>query len=182
MGIWERKRDRVGNALRRARPEASEDLVASLSEQVVVTAERSVRANRGSRLAFGTALVVLMVGSFASFGGLSYAASGAKSTATAVQKAVAPAKAERKTTSAAAQYDEEKVPTPTVVKQDSPGPPTVVEEDSSGPTIRVAGQSAGPRATNDTLPFTGFGLGMTAALGSLLLLLGIVLRRREAHE
>lgn len=173
MGIWKGKRDRVGNALRRAKPEASDDLVARLSEAVEAANELTARRSRGSRLAFGTALIVLMVGSFASFGGLSYAASGAKNTAAAVQKAVASTQAERRTTtSAAAQYHEETVLTP----------PTVREEDSSGPTIRVASQSAGPRATNDTLPFTGFGLGTTAALGSLLLILGIVLRRREARE
>ena len=107
MGIWERKRDRVGNALRSARPEASEDLVSRLSEHVVAANERSARTNRRSRLAFGTALVVFMAGSFASFGGLSYAATGAKNTASAVQQVVAPAKAEQKKTSATAQYGEE---------------------------------------------------------------------------
>ena len=93
MGIWRRKRDTVGNELRSARPEASEDLVARLDGQVIAANDRLARRNRGSRLAFGTALLVFVLGSFASFGGLSYAATGAKNTATAVQKAVAPAKA-----------------------------------------------------------------------------------------
>jgi hypothetical protein len=171
MGIWQRKRDSVGNALRSARPEASEDLVARLGGDVASASARPARRSRGSRVAFGTALLVFVLGSFASFGGLSYAATGAKNTATAVQKAVAPAKAEPKQTSATAQYDEEQVPTP----------PTGVDEEEP-PVVQIAGESAGPQPAGDTLPFTGFGLGMTVALGAALLLLGIVLRRREARE
>ena len=49
--------------------------------------------------------------------------------------------------------------------------------------IKVAGISTTqPAASSGQLPFTGFGLGVTAALGLLLLGLGVLLRRREARD
>lgn len=167
MRIWGKRRDSVETALRAARPTASDEFVGGLTDQVLASSRTRRQANRGSRLAFGAAVTVFMVGTFASFGGLGYAATNAQA------NAAAPAKASQ--SAAAAQYDEEKVPSPP--KSDSTlTPPT------SPPTVAVAGQSTDPQPATGTLPFTGLGLGATAALGSLLLALGIMLRRREVRE
>jgi hypothetical protein len=171
MGMrWKRKRDPVEAALREARPAASDELVGQLSERVLATAV--TRSNRGSRLAFGAAVTVFMLGTFASFGGLGYAASSAQTTATAVKRVVAPAKTQKAhRSSAASQYGEQSVLTPPVAKPKDPAP-----------TARVAAASAASPPKSGTLPFTGLGLGATALLGSLLLTLGVVLRRRGARE
>ena len=168
MRIWGKGRDSVDKALRAARPTASDEFVGGLTDQVLATSGAKRQANRGSRLAFGAAVTVFMVGTFASFGGLGYAATNAEG------KAAAPAKVEGSQSAAAAQYEEEDVPS--VVEKSRLTPPT------SPPTVAVAGQAAGPQPATGTLPFTGLGLGATAALGSLLLALGIMLRRREARE
>jgi hypothetical protein len=168
MRIWGRRRDSVEEALRAAKPNASDELVGALTDQVLTTSRTRQQANRGSRLAFGAAVTVFMVGTFASFGGLGYAAT------TNAEKAAAPAKTTATQSAAAAQYDEEDVPS--VVGQSTLTPP------KSPPTVVVAGQSAGATPASGTLPFTGLGLGATAALGSMLLALGIVLRRRETSR
>ena len=158
MKIWGRGRDSVEEALRGARPVANEEFVAGLNQHVLQT--QRPQSLRASRLAFGAAVTVFMLGTFASFGGLGYAATNATA-----EKA-APAKSQ---SAAAAQYDEEKVP--------SAATPTLTPPKGAS-TVAVAGQSTAPKSTG-TLPFTGLGLGATAALGSMLLLLGVVLRRRE---
>ena len=167
MGFWGKRRDRVDEALRSARPVASDELVDSLTQQVVAATAPKASRSRGSRLAFGAAVTVFMVGTFASFGGLGYAAT------TADQ---ANAKAQAPQSAASAQYDEEKVPSPPTGKASVLTPP------KSPPSVSVAGQSTAPQAASGTLPFTGIGLGATAALGTMLLLLGVMLRRREARE
>lgn len=167
MRIWKGQQDSVDTALRSAAPRAADELVDELSGRVLASATR--RTGRSSRTAFGAALTVFMLGTFASFGGLGYAASSAQSTATAVKRVVV-AKKSTKTvvqTSAATQYGAQTVPT---VKA------------PSDPVVRVAGTSATQPQQTGTLPFTGYGLGGTAALGTALLALGLVLRRREQLE
>ena len=169
MGIWG-KRDHVEEVLRSAKPVAPEELVDSLSGEVAAASapKPKPRSHKASRLAFGAAVTVFMLGTFASFGGLGYAATNG---------AAADAKAVGQQSAASAQYDEEKVPSPPTVGQSSTTPPTLTPPKST-PTVSVAGESTAPQSTG-TLPFTGLGLGATAALGSLLLALGVVLRRRE---
>ena len=109
---WKRERDPVDSVLRSAAPRPSDDLVAGLSDRVLATAPK--RAGRGSRTAFAAALAVFMLGTFASFGGLGYAASGAQSASEVVKRVVAPAKVQKqaKRTAAAGQYGEQAVPQP----------------------------------------------------------------------
>jgi hypothetical protein len=165
--IWKGQQDPVDNALRSAAPRAADELVDELSGRVLASATR--RSGRSSRTAFGAALTVFMLGTFASFGGIGYAATSAQSTVTAVKRVVIAEKKAKTVaqTSAATQYGAQKVPT---VKT------------PSEPVVRVAGTSATQPQQTGTLPFTGYGLGATAALGAALLALGLVLRRREQLE
>jgi hypothetical protein len=149
MGIWGKRRDHVEEVLRSARPVASDELVDSLTNEVAMAYAPKPRSHKASRLAFGAAVTVFMLGTFASFGGLGYAATNGAAT---------PAK----------------VPT---VGESSVATPTLTPPKSS-PTVSVAGESTAPQSTG-TLPFTGLGLGATALLGSMLLVFGVFLRRRE---
>jgi hypothetical protein len=161
MRFWGRGRDSVEEALRAARPVADDELVDGLTARVAASNAPRPRTNRGSRLAFGAAVTVFMLGTFASFGGLGYAATNQQAATAKSQSA------------AGAQYDEEKVPS----GESSVTPPTLTPP-KSPPTVSVAGESTAPKSTG-TLPFTGLGLGATALLGSMLLVLGVFLRRRE---
>jgi MYXO-CTERM domain-containing protein len=165
--FWDRKQDAVERALRSERPIARDELVSALVERTA--AARPER--RWSRVAFASALTVFMLGFFASFGGLSYAATGAKSAARSVTTIVMPSKthAVRTVQSAADnQYAPQKYTPPAATPK-----PKV---------IQVAGISTEqPPSTSSELPFTGFGLGMTAALGLSLVGLGVLLRRRESR-
>ncbi len=174
--FWGSQRDPVEGALRGARPEPRDELVAALGDRVASASAPSVR--RWSRTAFACALTVFMIGTFASFGGVGYAAAGAEKTATTVKQIVAPAKKERARASQSAaqnQYEHEETVEESVEEFATESEPVVQVKGatSSGPT---------PTPTSDTLPFTGIGLGATAALGLLLLALGVILRRREARE
>lgn len=142
-----------------------------------------MEGHRASRLAFASALAVLVIGTFLSFGGAAYAATGT------AQKPMAP------TSSAAAQYGNEPVaqvpltpPTaPTSEEPTSQEPtsqePTSQEPKSQEPTTQVEGATAtAPAQKSGTLPFTGVGLGSTALVSLLLVSLGVYLRRRESRE
>ena len=78
--MWSSRRsDRHGfdpeEVLRSHRPDAREEFVESLAQRVA--AERSARPRVAwSRLAFAGAASTMILGMFASFGGLGYAASG----------------------------------------------------------------------------------------------------------
>lgn len=166
MRFTRKEHDPVERALRSGRPEAGDDFVAELGARVLVSGPRS---RRGSRVAFAGALTVFMLGTFGSFGGLGYAASSVQTTASSVKKIVVPAKQTRKSVSSAQdEYGEETVP---VVTKPKPKPPVEV----------VAGVTTS-KPPSGTLPFTGYGLGGTAVLGSLFLAAGIFLRRRESRE
>jgi hypothetical protein len=108
----------------------------------------------------------MILGMFASFGGLGYAASGASSTYSAVKKVVVQHKVsvDVRKSSAAAQYD---TPNPNV------------------PAENVDGQQAGNVAgvaSAQSLPFTGISLLVTFLLGLTLLMTGLILRRRERSD
>jgi hypothetical protein len=116
--------------------------------------------------------MVFMVGFFASFGGLGYAAANAHSVAKSVTRIAQPATpklASQPKSAAIAQYGSQPF-TPPVAK---PKPTQVIE---------VAGTSTStPQQATGELPFTGLGLGVTAVLGLMLLGLGAMLRRREGR-
>jgi hypothetical protein len=72
-----REAGRLERDLRAERPEPRSELVLSLSKHVAASGPR--RRRSASRLAFSLALLTLVVGTFASFGGVGYAAQGAVS-------------------------------------------------------------------------------------------------------
>jgi hypothetical protein len=165
--FWKRERDAIEHVLRAERREARQEMVAALVNRV----ESSHPVRRWSRVAFAAAMTVFMVGFFASFGGLGYAASSAHGAMTSVTKIVSPASthgklAVRKTQSAGQDQYGHQVFTPPVAK-----PPKI---------IKVAGVST-TEPTSGELPFTGIGLGVSGVLGLLLLALGALLRRRESR-
>jgi hypothetical protein len=153
---------RLERDLRAARPEPRADFLLALSKDLSKAAPR--RSRSASRLAFALALTTFMVGSFASFGGLSYAASGAASAAKAVKHVVASNQPRSlSSTSAAQQY----------------GPP------ATPPSSGTAGEAAGAGAAagvQTNLPFTGISLLLTAVLGLAFLASGLVLRRAEQRK
>jgi hypothetical protein len=146
--------------LRARRAEAPDGLVDRICATVDDAEARRPRS--WSRLAFACGMSVFVLGTFASFGGLSYAASGANGTYHALSHAVATHKlAVSVHSSAADQY-------PHAVK-----PAKVVK--TKPKHAAVIGKSG-------TLPFTGFSLLTTLLLSFALIGGGIVLRRRERRE
>jgi len=167
--MWNRRshpRDaKLETALRSRRAEAPADFVAALSRRVEGSPAAPRRA--WSRVAFAAALSVFILGSFASFGGLSYAASGASHTYDAVKQVVVKQKLTVKvhTSSAADQYPPPPAPHQVKgvhVQKKAPKPP-------AAPQVAPA----------STLPFTGFSLAATLGLSLALIAGGILLRRRE---
>jgi hypothetical protein len=150
--------------LRAHRADASADFVDDLSARV--RGQRAPVARAWSRVVFAAAVSVFVVGTFASFGGLSYAASGATGTYHAVKQIVAKHKLTvRVHSSAAAQYPKSGV---SAVK--------TVHKRAKKPTSVSAATRVG------TLPFTGFSLLATFVVSLALIGAGIVLRRRERRE
>jgi hypothetical protein len=155
-------------ALRRHRPVPSSDFVHDLSSRLVPERLSSPRA--WSRLAFASAVSVFILGTFASFGGLSYAASGATGTYDAVKQVVVQHKLTISipTSSATAQYPNNPLK-----------PPTVVAPVKKTHKHAVAGSAA---VQGGTLPFTGLSLLGTLVLSLALIGAGLALRRRERRN
>ena len=171
-GFWNGEEDALERVLRDGRPAARDELVADLAR----TASARRQPRRGSRIAFASSLTVFMVGFFASFGGLGYAAANAHTVAKSVTRIVTPAKTQHalavKVKSAA--QDE--------YGQQTFTPPAATPKAKPAKVIKVAGISTEtPNQASGELPFTGLGLGITAALGLMLLALGALLRRRESR-
>ena len=122
------------------------------------------RPIRGSRLAFALALTALMVGTFVSFGGLSYAGTATANAVHTIKKVTTGHKVVVHNSSASDQYQKPKH------KQKFP-PPKGTSQGSTGTPLQEG-----------TLPFTGLSLAGTALASGLLLLLGIMLRRRERRS
>jgi hypothetical protein len=171
--FWKRSEDALERALRVERPDAPDGLVSGLVGRV----EASRTPRHWSRVAFAGALTVFMLGTFASFGGLGYAAESVQSAASSVTRVVKTQKASAPTKQSAAltQYGPQTVTPPAPAKQTFTPP-------AAPKTVKVAGIST-PAASesSDELPFTGLGLAATAAFGLLLLGLGAFLRRRESR-
>jgi hypothetical protein len=169
--MWSHRRSRGQSdpeaILRSQRAEPREEFVQSLTDQVDAT--RPVSRTAWSRLAFAGAASTMILGMFASFGGLGYAASGASTTYSVVKKAVVDHKlsVDVHKSSAAAQYPDN---TPS---QEAPA------NNVAGETT---GSAAGAVAGAQTLPFTGVSLLVTVMLGLALLTTGLILRRRERSD
>ena len=162
-----------------------------LSEQIGADGRRT-RLHTASRLSFAGALTVLMLGVLASFGGLSYAATGTKQAVIAVKQVVAPSRPQVAHSSAAQdQYQPQKVTIchkgHTITISESALPAHLAHGDTVGPCGGVAGASAirsqggtlGASAkSGGTLPFTGISLAATVLVALLLTTLGFALRRR----
>ena len=124
------------------------------------------RAGRGSRFAFSAALTALMLGTFVSFGGLSYAASQSKGAVHTLAKVATAKKVVIHDSSAADQYHKKNPGQKQVFT-----PPSGPSPGSTGTTLQAG-----------TLPFTGLSLAGTVLVSGLLLVLGIALRRRERRS
>jgi len=165
--MWEarnrsRSDRRLEARLRSGRPEADEGLVRSIAS--AVEPRRQPRA--WSRVAFAGAFTTLLVGMFASFGGISYAASGATN---AVQTLTKLAKAEKVVvhhSAAANQYKPD---------DDNQAP----AEEAQGAVQDVGGVQA---EAAGSLPFTGLSLLATTLLGLAMVMTGLALRRRERRK
>ncbi len=167
--MWSHRRSRRGSdpgaTLRSHRAVPREEFVQAIADHV--SAERPVQRTAWSRLAFAGAASTMILGMFASFGGLGYAASGATSTYSVVKKAVVQHKLNADVRSSASdQYK----PTPTP-------PANNVAGESA-----VKGSTAGAVAGAQTLPFTGISLLVTVLIGFALLATGLILRRRERSD
>jgi hypothetical protein len=199
-GFWRREPQGLETELRANRPEPSADLVRSLSHRIEDDRRRA-RLYRFSRLSFAGALTVLMLGTLGAFGGLGYAASGTKSVANVVKRAVVPSRPQTVDRSAAQdQYAPQKVTIchhagpnkrVTITISENALPAHLAHGDTIGPCGGVAGVSAtrttgsgalGASATQGTLPFTGLALGGTVGLSLLLIGMGTALRRRASRE
>jgi hypothetical protein len=169
--MWSNRRSKRPSdaeaALRKHRAEPRDAFVESLAEHIAE--ERPRHRVAWSRLAFAGAASTMILGVFASFGGLSYAASGASSTYSVVKQAVVEQKlsVDVHKSSASAQYDS----TPTTPPQ---------ENNSAG---QVEGSAVGQVAGEQSeLPFTGLSLVVTVLVGLALLTTGLILRRRERSD
>jgi hypothetical protein len=164
--LFTRESDPLEVVLRKNRAEPRGELVADLAARV---SAMPAHRQSGSRFAFAAALAVLVVGTFLSFGGAAYAASG--------QTAGAQNPATPVSTSAAAdEYGEDAV-------AQVQTPPTTPTTPTTPKTSEVAGATASsPPAKSGSLPFTGVGLGTTALVSLLLVSLGVYLRRRESRQ
>lgn len=163
--MWSHRkpRGRRSDLLRAYRAKPRDEFVDSLSRQLAQ--ERTIRRPTAwSRLAFASAASTLILGSFASIGGLSYAATGAASTYSAVKQIVVEHKLQVSVhkSSAAAEY---------------PGTPTAPPEQNVG--SEGSNQAVAGVGTAQTLPFTGISLLVTVLLGAAFLGFGLMLRRRE---
>jgi hypothetical protein len=167
--MWNLKNFRRGSELETAlharRPKAGEEFVESLSARV--DADRPRQRVAWSRLAFAGAVSTLILGSFASFGGVGYASSSATSTYKLAKELVVQKQVRVDRSSAAAQY-----------------PPPVTQPTQPTQTQGTAGQTAAGGSLGQTkaLPFTGISLITTVLVGFALIVAGLFLRRRERRS
>ena|SRR5512132_2653969 len=157
--------------LRSVRAQPRDEFVTKLAETVE---SRPAPRRAWSRVAFAGAVTTFILGTFASFGGMGYAASGAGSTYHALKQV-----AVKHTlivsvhkSSASDQY----APKPKPHKKHKKHPTVAAG---------VAGQQAALNKgvnSSGTLPFTGLSLLATLLVSLALIASGIALRRREAKS
>jgi hypothetical protein len=168
--MWSRRDSRsdIEARLRSRRAEASPEFVDGLAGKLAPGRRPTARA--WSRLAFASAVSVFILGTFASFGGMSYAASGASETYAAVHQVVVKHKLDLsvRTSSAAGQYPKSPTAKPAAVH---------VKKKTQHAGVLGAGTVSG-----GTLPFTGVSLLGTFVVSLALIGGGILLRRREGRS
>jgi hypothetical protein len=177
--MWRRRKARrdggLEAALRGYKPDAPDHLVERLARRVAADQPAARRGREWSRVAFAAAVSVFILGTFASFGGLSYAASGATDSYSVVKQVVVQHKLKVSVhkSSASDQY-------PSSPKHSVLRPPSV---HNSTHKVKAKHAALGAQAVQgDTLPFTGFSLIATAGVGFALIGSGIALRRRERRR
>lgn len=179
--MWSYRRSRRAEAelesrLRAARRTPPDGLVEDLSRRM--EASRPIVRRAWSRVAYAGAVSTLVLGTFASFGGLSYAAAGATSTFDAAKKIVVQHRLAVTVHRSSASDQYKKTPrAPKAPKAPSSGVAGNANANGSGvaPATAAAGRGG-------TLPFTGFSLLGTVILGLVLMTTGIFLRRRERRD
>jgi hypothetical protein len=164
---WSEGGSDIEKRLHAARVAPRQEFVNQLS-QLLGSGSRRSAALAWSRLAFAGAFTTLILGAFASFGGLTYAAAGVDHTYQTASKLVVKHHVTVHRSAAADQYP--KNPTP-------PGHATAgrhrrIHRGFAAQTAFVATAKSG------TLPFTGFSLVATVLVGLALTVTGILLRRR----
>jgi hypothetical protein len=158
-----RRRNGIEGRLRHARAEPRTAFVEALAERA---AGGSPRSPGWSRLAFAASLAVMMLGTFASFGGLSYAASGGTKALRTIEKVTTAHKVVVSHSSASSQYPKAKAAAAVAAKH-------VVK---AKPVTLAATKQSG------TLPFTGVSLLVTVLLSLALMGGGLLLRRVERRS
>jgi hypothetical protein len=161
--MWEaRKRRRqaqhLEERLRSSRAAPPDELVARIESDISTRPAPTA----WSRLAFAGALSALILGTFASFGGLGYASSGTTHAIGTLKMLAATHKVEVQSAA-----DDQYKPTPQA-------PATQVKGVSQAQTAGVAAATE-----SQSLPFTGISLLGTVIVALALMTLGLVLRRRE---
>ncbi len=162
--FWKRRGETfdLENELRTARPEAPRRFVETLADHVR-RESRDAGLYRLSRLSYAASLTVLMLGVFASFGGLGHAATATKDAVEAAKSAVA---SEPTVVAASPAQDQYEEPAAAAVEEEEG------EREAAPPAPR-------PVQVEGDLPFTGLGLITTVLLGLALAGLGFALRRRS---
>lgn len=156
--------------MRAHRAEPRKEFVRELAAQV--DGQPARRMTPWSRLAFAGAASTFILGMFATVGGFGYVASGATASYSTAKQVVVKHKlvvAVHKS-SASGEYPN---PPSTPPQQNGVAGQTQSHSQASG----VAGV-----ASAKTLPFTGISLLTTVLIGSALLALGLILRRRERNR
>ena len=149
----------IERRLRAEAPVPAEELVARIAASIE-GARKPVRAG-WSRAAFAGAVTTFMLGTFASFGGLGYAAATAENAGQTVKQVVAAAPLLREVSPAQDEYGEDEVE----------------EEVAPVDTGVAGGEQLGVVAAEGTLPFTGISLLVTVLISGLLMAAGFALRR-----
>jgi hypothetical protein len=171
--MWDRRKreSELEEALRSLQAKASPELVGDVAARILA---HSTPARRPwPRITFAAATATFVLGTFASFGGLSYAAPGANATVAAVKQVVAghPLKVTVHKSSAMSQYP--------------PPPPSTPANTFTPPKHHhVLAQTTTPAhvSAGQTLPFTGMSLLGTLLASVALVGMGLLLRRRERRS
>jgi hypothetical protein len=169
MRRWLNRGTGLERQLRGYRAEPEDAFIANLSQRLIRNMPGPQRSR--SRLAFAGAISVFILGTFASFGGLSYAASGAAGSYHNVKQVAVDHTlfVSVNKSSATDQYS----PKPKPKQKAKPH-----RQQIAG----VAGLQTGAVKTSGTLPFTGLSLMATRLVSFALIAAGIALRRREAKR
>ena len=167
--MWSYRRSRGGRVdpealLRAHRSKPRDEFVRELSGRV-----EARRPTAWSRLAFAAAASTFILGMFATVGGFAYVASGATATYSVAKQAVVKHKLAVTVHKSSA-------------SDEYPGTPSEPPASNVAGTNTQHASGVAGVASAKTLPFTGFSLPATVALGIVLLALGLILRRRERRN